>query len=393
MPHMARLLDSAAMAPVLQRALGDSAQISEVRGRYLRYKPETNLVVHYDVGIGGRWHHATAMIARSDLGRRARKSENLALADMVDGRSPAQHPLFYEPAIGALVQWLPLDLSLWALAVPPAQRDRRLRAAGVPPNGGEEEPSLLAYKPRRRAVVRLHAHVLKYYATHASYASAVSGLRAASAVSSLRTPAFEASVPGLLMTVQCHVSGPAYTSPAVAARTAGEALARLHSSNPGGVRVFPPAEQLARAAASAKLVAHLAPELQERLAALLDRLEDSMPTGLELVLAHGDFNARQLIDGAEGLVVTDFDGVRAAPAALDVATYLSYLVRGDRSDLETALTVLELLLDGYGTWPPELSWYLATMILRRSPRPFRYQDDCWPERIEEMVAAAERAFT
>jgi hypothetical protein len=30
------------------------------------------------------------------------------------------------------------------------------------------------------------------------------------------------------------------------------------------------------------------------------------------------------------------------------------------------------------------------MILRRSPRPFRYQDERWPERVEEMVAAAER---
>jgi hypothetical protein len=91
-------------------------------------------------------------------------------------------------------------------------------------------------------------------------------------------------------------------------------------------------------------------------------------------------------------VVTDFDAMCMAPAALDLATYLAYLVRGDQSDLDAALAVLELVLEGYGERPEGLPWYLATMILRRSPRPFRYQDERWPERLEEMVAAAERAF-
>jgi ATP-binding cassette subfamily B protein len=389
LPHMADVLDPDVMAEVLARSLGEDAAPPDVRVRYLRYKPETNLVVHYDVGVGGGWHHATAMIARSDLARRARKSENKALADMVDGRSPAEHPLFYEPRLGALVQWLPLDLSLWALALPPAQRDRRLRSAGVRLNGRGEEPSLLAYKPRRRAVVRLDRHVLKYYASHASFAAAVAGLAAADEAA-LRTPAFEASIPELLVTVQSYVSGPAYASPATAAFEAGEALARLHAGARGEVGDFAPAEQLDAAAASAELVARIAPGLRPRVEALLGTLEETLPRGLEHVPAHGDFNARQLIDGAGGLVVTDFDAMCAAPAALDIATYLAYLVRGDASDLETAFAVLEELLDGYGERPGALPWYLATMILRRSPRPFRYQDERWPERVEEMVAAAER---
>jgi ATP-binding cassette subfamily B protein len=390
LPHMAEVLDADVMAEVLGRSLGEGAAPPDVRVRYLRYKPETNLVVHYDVGIGGRWHHATAMIARSDLARRARKSENVALAEMVDGRSPAEHPMFYEPALGALVQWLPLDLSLWALAVPPAQRDQRLCSAGVRLNGRAEEPSLLAYKPRRRAVVRLDRHVLKYYASHASFAAAVAGLEAADAAA-VRTPRFEAGLPELLVTVQSFVSGPAFASPAAPAVEAGAALARLHAGSAAGVRDFPPGEQLDTAAASAELVARIAPELQPRLEALLARLAATVPGGLDRVPAHGDFNARQLVDGADGLVVTDFDAMCMAPPALDVATYLAYLVRGDPADLDAALAVLEILLDGYGDRPEELSWYLATMILRRSPRPFRYQDERWPERVGEMVTAAERA--
>ncbi|MGH2715250.1 MAG: ABC transporter transmembrane domain-containing protein [Thermoleophilaceae bacterium] len=392
LPHMGELLAPDVMAEVLARSLGEDAPPPDVRVRYLRYKPETNLVVHYDVGVGGRWHHATAMIARGDLARRARKSENLALADMVDGRSPAEHPLFYEPGLRALVQWLPLDLSLSALALPPPERDQRLRSAGVRLNGPAGEPSLLAYKPRRRAVVRLDRHVLKYYASQRAFEGALAGLRASSGLS-VPTPGWEAGIPDLLLTVQPHVSGPAFASPAAAAGVAGAVLARLHAGGAAGVRAFAPAEQLDAAASSARLVAWIAPELRSRLEALLGRLEATLPGGLDHVPAHGDFNARQLIDAAGGLVVTDFDGMCAAPAALDVATYLAYLVRGDATDLDTALAVLEMLLDGYGERPEQLSWYLATMILRRSPRPFRYQDERWPERVEQMVAVAEGAYT
>jgi hypothetical protein len=145
LPQMAQLLDPEVMAEALARSLGEDADQPEVRVHELSYKPGTNLVVHYDVAVGRDRHHATAMIGHNDLAGRARKSENQALADMVDGRTPAERPLSFEPAIGALVQWLPLDLSLWALAVPPAHRDRRLRAAGVHTNGRAEEPALLDY--------------------------------------------------------------------------------------------------------------------------------------------------------------------------------------------------------------------------------------------------------
>jgi hypothetical protein len=38
------------------------------------------------------------------------------------------------------------------------------------------------------------------------------------------------------------------------------------------------------------------------------------------------------------------------------------------------------------------SWYLATMILRRAARPFRYFEPDWRPRVGQMVAAAEGAL-
>ena len=391
LPQMAQVLDTDVMAEVLARSLGENSEPSDVRVCDLSYKPETNLVVHYDVGVGGDRHHVTAMIGHNDLAGRARKFENEALADMVDGRAPAERPLSFEPALGALVQWLPLDLSLWALAVPPAHRDRRLRAAGVHTNGHGEEPTLLDYRPQTRAVVRLNGHVLKYYATHSSFGAAVTGLEAADDAP-VETPGFEASLPELFVTVQSHVAGERIESPADAAVEAGATLARLHAGSPARLREFQPVEQLDSAAASAELVGRLAPALRPRLLALLGRLEAALPADLDLVPAHGDFDARRLLRSADGIVITDFEAMCATSAALDVASYAADLVRGDPADPDAALAVLDLVVEGYARRPDDLSWYLATTILRRAPRPFHHQEEQWPERIEEMVTAAERVY-
>jgi hypothetical protein len=82
----------------------------------------------------------------------------------------------------------------------------------------------------------------------------------------------------------------------------------------------------------------------------------------------------------------------AASPALDAATYASYLVLGAPPDLVPAREALELLLEGYGGRPNAIEWYLATSILRRAPRPFRYLEAHWPERVEAMVEAAEAAL-
>jgi Ser/Thr protein kinase RdoA (MazF antagonist) len=200
---------------------------------------------------------------------------------------------------------------------------------------------------------------------------------------------FEAALPELRLTVQTHVSGAPLSSPAAVAEEAGELLALLHGSPPDGLRIRRPGDQLAAAAASARLVSRLVPRLSRRLEVLLADLERSTPDAGSLVPAHGDFHARQLLQGGDGLCVTDFDSMCLAPAALDLATYPAHLVRGGEDDLDEARAVLVALVEGYGTEPQGLSWYLATGILRRGPRPFRFLDERWPERVEAMVDAAE----
>jgi ATP-binding cassette, subfamily B, bacterial len=393
LPRLGLVLDPDAMAPLLQRSLGGDVALEDVRVQYLRYKPRTNIVVRYDVGLDERWYDATAMItARRYLGRRAAKPENVALARLVDGRSPAPMPLHYVPDLDVLIQWFPLDLDLPALAEPPARLLDELEAAGVRFRGIDGDPAMLAYKPRRRAVLRIGRHVLKLYAKEEEFIAAAAGLRAAGGLRKVPTAAWQGQLLTKLVTVQPVLDGLRPSQPADVAFDAGELLHDLHKSRRRGLLAADASHQLAAAERSAHLVTALLPAMRSRMQALLRELETERPSVDGLVPSHGDFNARQLLVRPDGLAAIDFDAMCLAPAALDPATYAAYLVLGGPSDLDAATEVLERLLEGYGDRPPGLEWYLATCILRRAPRPFRYLDEHWPERVEGMVAASEAAL-
>jgi hypothetical protein len=91
------------------------------------------------------------------------------------------------------------------------------------------------------------------------------------------------------------------------------------------------------------------------------------------------------------LALTDLDEFCFAPPALDLATYMAYAARGQPEPLVAAESVFDALLRGYGGRPPGMAWYLATMLLRHAPRPFRYFEPGWPAGVEAMVGAAEEA--
>jgi hypothetical protein len=433
LPRLPVLLDPDAVAPFLHRSLGPDAPFPDVRVHHVRYRPRKNIVVRYDVGLDGRWYDAVAMIAaRRYLARRAEKPKNVALARLVDGRSPAPMPLHYEPELDALIQWYPLDLELPALAEPPTRLLDELEAAGVSLGEVGGDPATLGYRPRRRAVLRVGEHVLKIYAKNEDFAAATANLLATASLRGIRTAAFEGCLPGRLVTVQPLLSGSPPARPADVALAAGELLGELQAAwgsyapaerfhqltaaeasrllaaslpaLPGreagelladleaGLVVARPSQQLAVAEASARFVATILPALGGRLEALLRELEATVPSIDGLVLSHGDFSARQLLVSPDGLALVDLDAMCLAPAALDPATYAAHLVFGGPDDLAGASEVLEELLEGYGGRPVGLSWYLATCILRHSRYPFRYFDELWPERVEGMVSAAESAL-
>jgi ATP-binding cassette subfamily B protein len=392
LPQLERLLDPDEMAPVLRRSLGRDTAHLDVRVRYLRYRPRKNLVVHYDVGLREGLFDAVAIVAADrDLARWVAEPTYRQLAEMVDGRAPAPEPLSYVPELKAMLQWLPLDISMPALAHDPVQLRVQLQAAGVEIAAFGDDPRLLAYEPRRRAVLRLDGHVVKVYAEEREFAAALAGIEAARQLGGVVTPASEATLERLQLTCEAVVPG---TQPEErdGAAAAGSVLAALHRSQVDRLRPFSATQQFKAAVAATDAVLDVAPELGEQIQAVLATLELTRPDLETLVPAHGNFHVRQLVEVNGSVAVIDFDNVCSAPAALDLATYAAHLVNGNEDDLSAAAAVLDDLVEGYGSRPRGLSWYLATSILRRAPAPFQSLSPHWSVRTQKMIDAAEEAL-
>jgi hypothetical protein len=311
------------------------------------------------------------------------------MARRAAGRAPAPAPLRYDPALEALVTWLPFDPRLPALLEPAPALARRLARAGVAVAGEVGDPARIGYKPRARAVLRLDGHVLKAYGKPRQFEAARDGLLRAARDADVRTAAFEAAFPELRLTVQAAVDGVVPGTAADVAGVAGELVARLQRSRADGLAAAGCDRELAAAARKATVVRSVLPEVGPRLDALLGRLAESIPPAGALVVAHGDFHVDQLLEQDGELLAIDFDQMCLAPAALDLATYAADVVRGRASDGEAIATVVEPLLDGYGEQPEWFDWHLAAAILGRAAHPFQRQVPGWPERTEATVAAAE----
>ncbi|MDX6573515.1 MAG: hypothetical protein QOC86_2671 [Gaiellales bacterium] len=395
LPQVAVLLDADAMGLRLARSLGRDAVLGPIDVRYIRYRPGKNICIHYVVDVDGVEQHAVAMASsKYDLSLDAADPAYDARMALVAGRAPAARPLLYDTEARALVQWLPFDLDMPALAEPASALRERLVACGVEIPPDRAELTMLQYRPRRRVALRLGDHVVKVYRYERDFCDGVAGLEAARRLDGLRTAQGEAVVDDLRLTVQEWLPGAPPGRRAEFAREAGEVLRELHDHAVEGIELLPPSQRLEAAATAVEFVSAIAPALAPRARAALRELERRAPDldGAPLVTSHGDFHGGQLLELAGGPALIDLDLLGSAPAALDLANYAGHLIPRDAPDLPAALTVLESLVEGYGSRPRWLEWYLAASILRRSRVPFRNFERDWPEQTECLLGAAEAAL-
>jgi phosphotransferase family enzyme len=389
LPQMSRLLDTGAVAAVLERMLDEEAGLSSIRIRYLRYRPAKRLVVHYEVSLGDTVHGAVALADPGDnLAMRAGAPEHAALIEKAAARSPARIPLAYAPELDALIQWPPFDLELPALAEPPERLRERLEQAGLELET-DDLPQLVKYKPFNRAVMRLDRHLLKVYASADGFARAIHALHTVASLP-VRTARCESIVPDLRIAVQSLVPGRPPPDHFEVAPQAGALLAKLHGAELTGIPLEPPVHELKGAVQDAELVSALVPSLTRRVERLMRELELDMPRH-SLAPSHGGFRRNQLLVSDGSVAVIDFDGVCRAPAAADLATFIAAIVE-DPGDLPKAAETLDVLSDAYGRRPPGIPWYLAISLLRSTRRPFTRFKEGWPDGVEVRLAAAEAAL-
>ena len=389
LPQMQSLLDAELMRGVLARSLAPGQPEPAVRIGYLRYRPGRSLLVGYEVRLRETEHDAFAVAnVGADLAARAAAPDSAALVAKLAGRTPAHTPLAYVRELDALIQWLPLDLALPAMAEPPEVLRDRIIAAGVELDP-DDLPRPVKHKPTTRGVLRLNEHFVKAYPNQESFAESVRALEASASLP-FPTARCTAVVPDLLIAAQSRLPGERPGDPAEVAGDAGRLLAELHATPAGDLPLEPPKNQLKKAAKQASLVATIVPGLAPRMEELMRRFEAAVPNG-DLVTSHGGFHISQVLRSDGEIAVVDFDGMCLAPAALDVSSYVASLVEGP-DDLRRAAETLDVLADAYGRRPPGVHWYLATHLLGRARRPFTRLRPGWPDEVAERVAAAEAAL-
>lgn len=391
LPSLPQLLDGGAMAGLLGRTV-DEGGIPDVRVHSVRYKPGDNVVVQYSVAASGGWSTAVAYAtAETGLEAKRDRGRNRKLVERVRGRTPAPEALGYLPEVSALVQWLPLDVRLPLLSETGEKLTGRLAKRGLTDMPGEE-PELLRYWPRRRAVLRFGPHILKVYRDASDFQHARRGLRASAALRRVHTPAFEGSIRAKRTTVQSLLPGQTPSLWPRASEAAGGVLADLHADTLLPLSTTSVDDTLTKAAVRADFIADLLPEIRQELDALLAELTARVPSDLPLVTSHGNFHAGQLLDGRDGLSLIDLDRLCLAAPAYDLTSFAAHVAFGRPGEMDLVAATLDSLLVGYRRRPGGLEWFLANCLLRRAHVPFRFQDEHWPDAVANLITSAREAL-
>ena len=407
-PGLAVLLDPDAFGQTLA-SLYPGSDVRAAQPRYVRYKPGTSCLVGYrvDTGAGPLDLYARAHNPRIDdkidkAGQRRSIASPLGAGIKVDNR------------LAVVIFPFPNDhelRGLRALAEDEPRRDMFQRLLPDHEPLWDAQLDSLRYKPERRYVARLHQYgnggaVLKFY-TRDDFELCKDNVDRFETDGPLRIPRRLGRSKRYGVTAvewvdgrplrqalsQSQLSGADY-------RLVGRALACLHAQKPSLEAAWT-AEHYARLLAEAAVtVAEIAPDLEDRARGLAQRIGEKFTSRHWRARRslHGDLSTEQLLlqDGAVAIV--DFDRASHGDPRIDLGTFnarLAYdVVRGSVTD-EQAGACFEAVMDEYREASAKdvtrkLERFTAASLLRIAVEPFRYRLENWPEKIETLIARAEK---
>lgn len=393
LPGLAALLDPAAILERL-RPHWPTNHLTTAEPFYLRYKPGTGCLAGYRLGGDGAAIVLTVHARRPDAVDKL--SNHLEKRGTSGGREGAR--LVLPDALAVTVY--PDDRRLPKLR-------RLLRdggAEGLAADIGLAAPcgiEPLRYRPERRLVARLRdangAHAAAKFYRRDDYAAAVANAEAFVASGELIVPRVRGRSDRYCAVVSTWVDGrPLTAGPAGLAR-AGTALALLHRQSPGRLRPIAAAAQGRALCDLAEYLAALWPPLGKQARRVASRLAAALVAAPgDAVAQHGDFHLDQLVDAGDAVGIVDFDEAGVGAAGWDAGNLIGHLIVGDLPTLANrAEDGQDALLDGYRRAGGRLSvddlrLHTAQGVFRLAGRPFRERQPDWPERIEQILATAER---
>jgi len=403
LPGLAVLLDGELLDRWLSAHLRRPVRVHR---RYLRYKPGTSCVLGAD--LDGPDGVQPVFVATRRAGSVA-KLEALAQA------APAGTVLAFDRQAGLLAATSSADSTLPALAPLADRADREGLLRELVPDLHAGRLSTLVHKPYRRWVGKLEAGgdaraVLRAYPA-GGLAAAVAPV-AALAAQPTRTPQLLGTAPRRALAAVEHLPGTpldrlleAPGAHGGVLRSAGAALATLHSSRVSGLPRLHPEVEADAVLAAARQVTALLPDVAvdaHALACDLAQRLAAQPGAAAPV--HGDFSADQVVVGPDGgVALIDLDAAACGDPAVDLGGFTAALVaaawlRADDVGRARVPEQVAALSAGYAAVAPlpdpdALALRISALLLRRAAEPFRSCRPDWPGTLRALLAEARAAAT
>ena len=361
LPGLALLHDDDALSAALRT---HDPGIHRARVHYLRYKPHTHCLAalhleHHD----GKQSHAYAKAL-------PRASHDW---DWQQRRLHKRHG------------GIRLALAAHHLLIASPEHDRRLNP-DLPP-----EATILRYKPERRLVARLGAHLLRYHTT-ADYPAILRAATTGAAVGGAPIHSTDASHASI--TTAWLEGDTLHHADAATAAHIGACIARIQQSPADHLPHTTPADEQHSLAQTLATIDHLHPALTPAVAALIRQsgraLAHDNPAPC---LSHGDLSLDQIIHSPDDTYhLIDWDNACRATPDADLATLIGKTLA--HTPTTNAHTLRDALLDGYAR--PinrhSLHWRTIAALIRLIPEPYRRRDPAWPDtmraRLEQTAQIA-----
>ncbi len=409
------LFDAEAFAALLQSRLPE-LRVETASIAYLRYKPQTNCLVLYQIKAAGQRFEVYA----TAYGRRGStdKLEKARVRPSAASPFGSGRLVFDEEAV--VVSFFPNDAKIKTLLkIADAGNRKHLFSKLLPdyPELFDGTLRRLRYKPERRYVAALDAQgepraTLKFYRAE-DYSSAQAKARAFQPGDVLRLAreigcsercgviAFEWIGGEVLSEAYLNAE---FESEAI--KPVGASLAELHSQQAAGLIHFTRSAEAKMLQELADGIGALCPHLNKRAQSLAARLvNSSVREDAPARAIHGDFYAEQVLFSKDSTTILDLDEVVYGDPAIDIGNFIARLefdcLRG-KLTAPRAESFSQALLEGYENsavsrqaMPIEncrVKFYTAIGLFRLAPRPFRYHEPNWSEKIEAILERAEQTF-
>ena len=262
--------------------------------------------------------------------------------------------------------------------------------------------TMIGYRPRRRAVLRVvlhHPHEVLYIKVLREQMVAGTLARYDLLMAAgVPAPIVAASTPDHLLVLRELPGRPlarALFDPVDPCR-AGDLVALLDSLPPSVVELERRPPWSDSVAHYASMVGQAVPALEGRLDWMLGRIQDGiggLPLGHEAT--HGDFHEGQVhVRDGEVVGILDIDTVGPGRRADDLACLVAHLSTIQRMNTEQQERVRHLLRSWVPVFdqrvePDELRLRTAAVIISLATGPFRGQEPDWPRETTRMIDAAE----